>query len=96
MMEGRWDEARAHYLATQRDLSDAHANFLLALLNVSVGARAAGKFPEAAEAAVAAEEFFRSVGAESFLDRYRAAFVPNTPDVEVGPPVRTTERVPTG
>jgi hypothetical protein len=78
MLEGRWSDARDSYLAARRDLTGASAAFVLALLNLSVGARAAGQFPEASEAATAAEEFFQRVGAQSFVERYRAAFVPGT------------------
>ncbi|MDL2335040.1 MAG: hypothetical protein QFC55_03285, partial [Chloroflexota bacterium] len=78
MLEGRWSDARDSYLAARRDLTGASAAFVLALLNVSVGARAAGQFPEASEAATSAEQFFQQVGAQAFVERYRAAFVPAT------------------
>jgi hypothetical protein len=47
------------------------------LVNLEVGTRGSGHITEAADALVAAEEFFRGVGAGSFLDRYREAFVPD-------------------
>ncbi len=76
----RWSEARSEYLQSRRNLEAADAQLWLAILNISVGSRAAGQFPEAAEAMTAAEEFFRGVGAESFVERYRAAFVPTSAD----------------
>ena len=75
MLEKRWPEARAAYLSSRRDLEDFGSRYELALLNISIGARAAGEMPEAAEAGAAAREFFAGVGAQSFLDRYEAAFV---------------------
>jgi class 3 adenylate cyclase len=78
MLEGRWSDARDSYLAAQRDLAGASAAFALALLNISVGSRASGQFPEASEAATAAREFFQRVDAQPFVERYRMAFVPGT------------------
>jgi hypothetical protein len=79
--EGRWQEARAEYLTAREYLADAGAMFWSAILNLSIGARAAGRFPEAADATTAAEQFFREHGAQSFLERYRESFVPSADDV---------------
>jgi hypothetical protein len=92
MLEGRRADARALYIAASRDLAKAHSFLWLALLNLSVGTRGAGRIPESADALAAAEAFFRGVGAESFLDRYRAAYVPGPSDETREPAVeRPTE-----
>ena len=96
MMEGRWEAARLSYMAARHDLNEAQSLFALALLSLSVGARAEGRFPEAVEAAAAANEFFESVGAQAFLERYRERFVPSldggtvTAGLTVGSPTRET------
>jgi hypothetical protein len=77
LCEGRWSDARRSYLLAKRNLEAGHAFFWLALVNLEVGTRGSGHITEAADALVAAEEFFRGVGAGSFLDRYREAFVPD-------------------
>ena len=76
MVEGRWPDARASYRDAHRDLAAAHSSLALAQLNMAVGVCGAGDMPEAAEALVAAREFFTSVGAESFLEVYQTAMVP--------------------
>jgi class 3 adenylate cyclase/tetratricopeptide (TPR) repeat protein len=85
MLGGKWQEARASYLAARRDLTAANSNFTLALLNLSVAARGEGHIPEAREAAASAEQFFTRVGAEAFLDTYRAKFVPGDPATSTTP-----------
>jgi tetratricopeptide (TPR) repeat protein len=77
LTEARWTDARQKYLQAIRMLEATEAKFWLAILNLGVGMRAAGQFPESAQAMSDAEAFFRSVGAESFVERYRAAFVPS-------------------
>jgi tetratricopeptide (TPR) repeat protein len=74
-IEERWADARSLYLAARRDLTAAGALFALAMLNATIGVRAAGHFPEAAEAWDAARDFFGARGAQSFLDSYRASVV---------------------
>ena len=91
MTEGRWDQARSDFLAARGDLEASQSVYLVGLLNTFVGARAAGRFPEAADATEAAEEFFRSVGAESFLTRYRAAVVADAVGPTRKPATSTTE-----
>ena len=76
MLEGRWSDARAQYRNAQRDLSMSHMNLALALFNMCVGTRGQGNMPEAADAMVAARDFFSSVGAESFVELYQTAMVP--------------------
>ena len=76
LTDGRWSDARSSYARARRDLNETDAAFWLATLNLAMGTRGAGHVPEADAALAAAEEFFRGVGAESFLDRYRAAVVP--------------------
>jgi class 3 adenylate cyclase len=90
MLEGRWTEARSAYLSARRVLEESDAQYQLALLNMSVGARANGEMPEAVEAAAAAREFFTRVGAASFLDRYQAAFVHDEAAPRARPPATAT------
>ncbi|HEY5519392.1 MAG TPA: hypothetical protein VIK08_01940 [Candidatus Limnocylindrales bacterium] len=75
LLEEDWASARAAYLSARGDLSAGSSKLTLALLELSVGQRGKGKIPEAADADAAAREFFRSRGAQPFLDRYDAAFV---------------------
>jgi hypothetical protein len=78
LLEGRWVDARSDYLEARRGLGASGGNYALALLNLSVGTRGQGQFPEADEAMAAAREFFASVGAEHLVDAYVAALVPST------------------
>lgn len=73
LIERRWLDARSHYLAARAAFDQVGTRLWLGLLNLSVGERGAGHFPEAAEASSDAEEFFDSVGARSFVQRYRAS-----------------------
>ncbi len=77
VVEQRWNDARSLYVTAERGFSQSGAEFWLAMLNLAVGARAEGRFPEAANAAAEADAFFTRVGAKPFLDTYRAAFVPS-------------------
>jgi len=63
-------------------LAESGAALWLAALNLCVGARAADSFPEAREAATAADEFFDRVGARGFVDMFRAALVPTAARAE--------------
>ncbi len=75
----RWDDARAGYLQARRLLEDTGAAKSLALLQLTVGQLAAGRFPEADPAGREADEFFSSRGADAFLATYRAkAFRPSS------------------
>jgi hypothetical protein len=76
LTESRWSDARARYLQASRALEAVHSMFWLAMLNLAVGTRAAGQFPEAEQALMAEEGFFEGVGAGSFPQRYRAAALP--------------------
>ena len=75
MLNEDWPTARSAYLSARRGLSAGSSGFTLAMLELSVGQRGRGNIPEAADADAAAREFFRSRGAQPFLDRYDAAFV---------------------
>ena len=91
LLERNWPAARAAFLVAKRDLSAAHAEFSLALLNLAVGTRGHGDMPEAADALAAAREFFTRVGAESFVERYQTAMVPWG---KTGSRAASTEAVP--
>jgi len=80
LIEGRWSDARARYLAAKRELEPTHQWFWLAMLNLWIGTRGVGHIPEAEAAMASAEEFFAGVGASSFVDRYRAAMVASEPE----------------
>ena len=83
LLERRWVDARSEYLVSRRDLTSAGALFDVALLDLAIGSRGAGHFPEAEQAAAAARDFFTSRGAVSFLERYAAAFVPSDDDARL-------------
>jgi class 3 adenylate cyclase/tetratricopeptide (TPR) repeat protein len=68
---GRWDEARSAYLSAARELEEFGARTSIARLQLAVGHAAAGRFPEAAEAASSAEEFFTARGALAYVEAYR-------------------------
>ena len=72
VLDGRWDEARAAYLSAAAALEQASGRHTLARLQLAIGHAAAGQFPEAAEAAAAAEQFFNERGAEVYVRTYRA------------------------
>ena len=80
MLDGRWPEARTQYRFASQRLAASGKALWLASLNLAVGTRAAGRFPEAAEALSAAEAFFESVGARFFFDRYQSIAVKAEPD----------------
>ncbi len=94
MTEGRWSDARSTFVRARRDLKATSANFWLAILSLAVGTRGAGHMPEAEAAMAAAQEFFRGVRAESFVDRYRAAFVPGSDAQGVPVAAPETSEVP--
>jgi class 3 adenylate cyclase/tetratricopeptide (TPR) repeat protein len=71
VVEGRWDAGRAGYLAAARELDEYGARTSRARLQLAVGHAAAGRFPEADEAAAAAQEFFAERGAQAYVDAYR-------------------------
>jgi class 3 adenylate cyclase/tetratricopeptide (TPR) repeat protein len=73
LLDGRWADARTSYLSARHVLDEGGMRFWLAMLDLAVGTRGAGHFPEADEAAAAADAFFESVGARSFVERYRAS-----------------------
>jgi hypothetical protein len=93
ILERRWQDARAHYLAARRDLTAAGSAVWMAMLNLCVSVRAAGRFPEAADAAVAVDEFFDRVGARRFLDMYRARVLPIREDAAVKAEAEMSSRV---
>jgi hypothetical protein len=72
LVAARWDETRMTYLQARRLLEEVGAAKPLALLQLAVGHVAAERFPEAADAAREAEEFFSSRGADAFVATYRA------------------------
>jgi class 3 adenylate cyclase len=71
VLDERWDEARAAYLSAVAQLELATGWHTLARLQLAIGHAAAGRFPEAAEAAAAAETFFNERGAASYVRTYR-------------------------
>ncbi|HET7141560.1 MAG TPA: AAA family ATPase, partial [Candidatus Limnocylindria bacterium] len=71
LLAGRWDEARTSYRNARRLLEDIGVMTLLAQLQLRVGHLAADKFPEAAEAARAAEEYFHERGADAYVVTFR-------------------------
>jgi class 3 adenylate cyclase/tetratricopeptide (TPR) repeat protein len=78
LLAGQWDAARAGYRRALASLELSRHGTMLARFQLAVGHGAAGRFPEAAEAAAAAETFFRERGADAFVATYRAeAAVPD-------------------
>ena len=80
LLEGRWADARGHFLAARRSLGEAGAQLWLGLLNLAVGSYGRDHVPDAAEAAVAGEEFFARLGARGFAEMYREAITPPPAD----------------
>ena len=75
----RWDDARLAYVQARRLFDETGAAKSLALLRLTVGQLAAGRFPEADAAIKEADAFFSSRGADPFLAAYRAnAFRPSS------------------
>jgi class 3 adenylate cyclase len=72
LLANRWDEARVSYINARRLLEDIGALTLLARLQLEIGHSAADRFPEAAEAARAAEEYFHARGADAYVATFRA------------------------
>jgi class 3 adenylate cyclase len=72
LLADRWDEARSAYFRARRLLEDTEAAQLLAQLNLAVGHIGAGRFPEAADAAREADEYFAARGAAGYVATYRA------------------------
>ena len=95
MAEGRWSDARSRFAVASRLLAETSHNLGLALLNLALGLRGAGHVPEAAQALESGERYFRAVGAESFVERYRAAFVPGSSSVSTVASVESTSEVTT-
>jgi len=89
--EQRWPEARAAYAIARGNLMAANALFPMAMFDLAIGERARGHFDEAATAGEAAREFFSARGAQSFVDAYRAAVVPEASEVAA---IRVNESVP--
>jgi class 3 adenylate cyclase len=75
LLAGRWDEARTSYLNARRLLEEIGTLTLLARLKLQVGWLAADQFPEAAEAAREAEDYFHDRGADAFVATFRAKAV---------------------
>ena len=76
LTQGRWSDARSTYVRAERDLQGVGRQLLAGDAQPGGGHSRRGHLPEADRGMAAAEEFFRGVGAESFVERYRAAFVP--------------------
>jgi hypothetical protein len=72
LLASRWDEARASYLNARQLLEDIGTLTRLAKLQLQIGHLAADAFPEAAEAARAAEEYFHARGADAYVATFRA------------------------
>jgi hypothetical protein len=75
LVASRWDEARMAYLNARRLLEDIGDVTLLARLQLAVGHLAADHFPEAADAAREAEQYFHDRGADAYVATYRAKAV---------------------
>ena len=91
VLESDWPTARSEYAAAKRNLTGSNSLWTLALLDLGVGTRGQGHMPEATEAMASAREFFASVGAETFVERYQTAMVPAA---KAGSRAASTEAVP--
>jgi hypothetical protein len=80
LLAGRWDEARTAYLNARRLLEQIGALTLLAKVQLQVGLVAADRFPEAAEASRAAEEYFHDRGADAYVATFRVKAAKPIPD----------------
>ena len=72
LLAGRWDEARMSFMNAHRILEEVGNAQNLAQLQLAVGHKAADQFPEAADAAREAEEYFNARGADAYVATYRA------------------------
>ncbi len=79
LLAGQWDVARTAYRRAVASLEPAGYRTTLARLQLAVGHRAAGRFPEAAEAAEAAGSYFRERGADSVFATYEMKAVGGDP-----------------
>jgi class 3 adenylate cyclase/tetratricopeptide (TPR) repeat protein len=79
LLEGRWEAARAAYVAAAKLLDGIGNRLLLSRLQLAVWHLAEGRFPEAADAGREAQAFFHDQGADAYVLGYRshAATVPN-------------------
>ncbi len=72
LASGRWPEARAAYREARGLLEQIGARTIVARQDLAVGHAAAGRFPDADEAARAAERFFSGHGADGYVATWRA------------------------
>jgi class 3 adenylate cyclase len=82
--EGRWDDVHSGIAPAVAQLTAMGSLFYAALASLLWDALAGERDPDAAEAGRAAVAFFEERGAGSFVERYRAAFVP--PGIGTPPP----------
>ena len=72
-VEVRWADARAAMLVAEPILEAVGEGLMLARFRLALGHLADGQFPEAANALHQAEEWFRDLGATTYVAAYRAA-----------------------
>lgn len=73
LLAGRWEEGRSRYRETRDTFQSVGHSLALARFQLAVGQLAAGRFPEATEAADEAQRFFAERGAREVVEEYRSA-----------------------
>jgi hypothetical protein len=71
LLEGRWDDARAAFIAAEQQVSPTGAELLDARFRLAFGHLGGKRFPEAVKALEAAEAWFTERGASAYVQRYR-------------------------
>jgi tetratricopeptide (TPR) repeat protein len=74
--EGRWGEAHAGFAAAIKQLTEQGLLYYASLAGLLWDSLSAGRDSDATEAGRVAAEFFAERQASSFVERYRAGFVP--------------------
>jgi class 3 adenylate cyclase/tetratricopeptide (TPR) repeat protein len=72
LIEGGGDQGRTAFAAARRALDELGATTMLARFQLAVGHLARDRFPEATDAALAADRFFAERAATAFVTAYRA------------------------
>ena len=94
--EGNWDQARSSWSTALEGFDSLDMGYWRALAGLQFDAYLGQRFPDARQAGVDAGALFAANGAESFVDRYRAAFrgTPAPAADAAASPERATSEVP--
>jgi hypothetical protein len=95
-IDGRWDEARAHYLQATEHVDELGWQDRAARIGLEFDAYLGQRFGEARQAGERAAAYYASVGAPDFPARYRAAFkgTPAPPAGGRAPTTTTRDALP--